>query len=265
MENQDAEQASLDEYVEEAKVESVPQEEVTEAKAEETPAVEIPEVVVEEVAETEKVDGFQKRINKVTADKWQEKRRADALQAQLDTYSQQQVQQPKDEELTLESYDYDEDAYQSAVIDQKVRQGLQHQAQVQAQEGYAQEQENLARKFQDDAAKFAADKPDFQEVISQVPTLHPAVLEAIQRSGQAPEIAYHLGSNLDAADSIAQMDVGRGLMELGKISALLSQPKSVKASSAPEPINAIQSSGVVESDIGDEMSMEDWMAKYNSG
>ena len=267
MSKEDAEQAAMNEFIQEAvEVESEPTEEVTEdtiAESEVIPEVEKPEVSEEvETGDTAKpeVDGVQKRINKITADKWAEKRRADALQAQLD--NQQQQAQPTNVPK-LEDFDYDDEAYQTALIDYKVNAATNQMAQNNANAALAQEQADTQRKFDESATVFAQDRPDFSETIAQVPNLHPSTLNAIMHSDNAPALAYHLGKNLDQADALTQMSPDAALMELGRINSVISQPKPVKTTSAPKPIDALSQSGAVESDIGDNMPLDQWMKKYN--
>ena len=232
---------------------------------EEVPAVEKPEELAEETAtgeEKPKVDGFQKRINKVTADKWEEKLRADNLQAELDSLKANKpvvtTSEPK-----LEDFDYDEAAHQTAVIDYKVdlkAQSLQSQQQeVAAQTATAERN----RVFNERSDVFEATKEDFKTVLGNVPTLQPTVLQYVMEDPKGPELAYYLGTHLDIADKIVQMNPIAAAVEIGKISMRLTETKPIKTSSAPEPIEPITSGGVIESEIDGEMSMADWMKTYN--
>ena len=245
----------LDEYVAEAetKEESVPQE------------VETPETETSEpIAEEPKQDGFQKRINKVTADKWEQQRRAEAAEARLAELQANQASTPSTStEPTLEDFDYDDNAYQSALIEHKVKQATDGIVKAQDDKRSQDSQAAVAKRFDENAVKFSVDKEDFQEVLAKVPTLQPQVLNAVMQSDNGPEIAYYLGNHLDAADSIATMDSMSAAMEIGKISAKLATPKQIKPSSAPEPIEALSSGAVVETDIGDDMPIDAWMKKYN--
>ena len=254
----------IEESLKETSEESAPQEV-------ETPAVEKPEATKEEVNEGEvteeppKKDRFQDRINKVTADKWEEKRRADALQAQLDEIQAKPVQQTQTAEPTLESCDFDEARFQSELIDYKVdlkAQSMQQQQQVQKD---TQAQAQTVNNFNEASVKFATDNEieNFNDVIGKIPTLQPTVLQAVMEDVKGPELAHYLGTHLDQADKISQMNPIAAAIEIGRISAKLAEPKQIKTSSAPEPIEEISSGGVIESDIGDETSIDDWMKKHN--
>ena len=242
----------------ETKEESAPQ-------LEEVPAVEKPKELAEEAkleVEKPKEDGFQKRINKVTADKWEATRRAEAAEAKL--AEMQTSQTPKlSEEPKLEDYDYDEALHTSALIDYKVDLKAQSITQQQQDTQKEKAKSEITRKFTENSALFAVDKADFNEVLGNVPVLQPSVLDEIMVRDNGPELAYFLGTHSDIADSIIQMNPVAAGIKIGEIARKLAEPKQIKPSSAPEPIEAVSSGGVVESDISDEMSIEDWMKKHN--
>lgn len=231
---------------------------------EEVPAVETPEQTVKEVQEAEKPkeDGFQKRINKVTADKWEATRRAEAAEAKLAEMqaapAPTQAVEPK-----LEDFDYDESKFNSALIDYKVDLKAQSFNQQQQDTQKEQAQADLTKNFTDNSAKFAEGKADFMEVLGKVPTLQPAVLNELMARDNGPELAYFLGTHSDIADDIIRMNPVAAGIKIGEISRKLAEPKQIKPSSAPDPIEPVSAGGVVESDIGGEMSMDDWMTKYN--
>lgn len=218
---------------------------------EDAPEVEKPEQQANEESQKEEVvDGFQARINKVTEDKWNEKRRADALQAEIDKLKSKQdepkpVVQPK-----LEDFDYDEQAYNEALIDYKVDVKAQAIQDQQLQQSKNQEKIALMQTFNDNSATFAKDKPDFTDVLNRVPTLQPSVLEEVMSQKNGPELAYFLGNHLDIADSIVKMNPVAAGIKIGEISRKLSEPKQIKPSKAPEPIDPLRSGGSISNERG---------------
>ncbi len=249
----------IQEAISETNEESAPQ-------LEEVPEVEKPEELAEETPKEVKPKdgGFQKRINKVTADKWEQQRRADALQEELNQLkSTQQTANIQTSEPKLEDYDYDEQAFNSALIDYKVELKANEIAAKQQESSKQQDQANIAKEFESKSAEFAEGKDDFIEVLGKVPVLQPTVLNAVMSESNGPELAYFLGKHLDIADKIASMNPIAAAVEIGKLSMKLSEPKQIKPSSAPEPIDGVSSGGAVESSIDDEMSISDWMKTYN--
>jgi len=231
-----------DNVTEEINEESVPQ-------LEEAPEVEKPEEPAEEL------DGVQKRINKITFDKHEEQRRADKLQAELDELKAKQPATTQ-AEPKLEDYDYDEQAYNSALISYKVKQTASEMVSDQRkleQERQAKiEQEKVTANFNEKVAVFAKDKPDYVEAVSKIPILQPSVLDGLMRDENGAELVYHLANNLDVADQIVNMNPINAMYELGKISSRLSKVEPIKPSSAPDPIEPLKSNGITAKDRGPE-------------
>jgi hypothetical protein len=199
-------------------------------------------------------DKTQKRINQLVAQRYEEKRRADALEKQL----QEQAAKPEPEP-TLEKFDYDEEAYNKAAVAYQVKQEiLALQKQAQAQQALQQQQE-INRSFAEKVQKFA--RPDYAEVISAIPELPNETIGLVQQAG--PEVAYYLGKHLDVAAEIAQSNPLHAAMRIGAITEQLKAGRPNKQpSTAPEPIKPLSAAGALSGDVGDDMSMEAWMAKY---
>lgn len=226
---------------------------------EETPEAQAPEASApsETPEQQEDQDAIQKRINKITAEKYAEKRRADALEAKLNELPQ--VTQPITAAPKLEDFDYDEGKYQEALIDFKVNQkAIEIQTQQQAAVTQ-QESTQVQSKFNQGVAKMLETAPDWQEVADRVPLLPQETLNTVMRSDNGPELVYYLGQNPDVAEQISTANPMDAAVKLGQITAQLGKPK-VKTSAAPEPIEPVTSGGTVGKNLED-MSMEDI---YNS-
>lgn len=194
----------------------------------------------------EPTDNFQNRINKVTADKYAEKRRADELQAKLDELQSK----PKEELIkpTLEGLDYDEEAFASANVAYQVKQEMEKQSKAKAMELQQAKEQQAQSAFKERVANFG--KEDFADKAGSVPLLPDGVASELMRSEIGPELIYHLGNHLDIADSIAGMTPSRAMMELGRISANLSAKKEIKTSAAPDPIAPLKSGSSVAKERG---------------
>ena len=215
------------------------------------PGTEDQDVETVESAPTEdnapKEDGFQKRINKVTADKYAEKRRADELERQLNEL------RSKKETVTHDApkpddFDFDDDKYQQALIDHKVNLAIQSREEAKAQEQAKAKALEAQSTFNERIESLG--KPDFAEVANQVPLLPQGVADALMQSESGPELIYHLGTHLDMADRIANMSPQTAMMELGKLSATLNSKPAVKLSNAPAPIEPLTSGGSIPKERG---------------
>jgi len=212
----------------------------------------------------QKRDQVQARINKITAAKYAEKKRADALQAKLDeiqaTSATKQNAAPE-----LADFDYDESAFNQALIDYKVNQSVSKLEQSRIDSAKQATVDNDAAEFTARITAFGKD--DFDTVASGIPELPEGVASALVSSEDGPALIYHIGTHLDLADSLAGMTTAQALMEIGKLTTKLnSQPsKTITPSGAPDPINHLSSpGGAITADVGDtNISMADWMAKFN--
>ena len=238
----------------------------TEAPTETTATESAP---VEDATEqpADKSNGVQERINKITADKHEERRqreaeakRADGLQKQLDEI---QAKKPTLMEPTLEGHDYDDVAFNTASV------AFQVQEQVKAElvsQKAKQEQLNQQASAQEVQTKFneratALGKDDFDAKANAIPELPAGVVDAIMGLENGAEMVYHLGTHLDKADSLANMSPMAAMMEIGRISASMSIKPETKTSAAPDPITPLSSGGSTLEINEDDMSMEQWMAK----
>lgn len=228
---------------EDATEESAPQ-------LDENPAVETPEGTETETKPEKHSDKFQDRINKVTADKYRESRRGDTAEArvvELEAQLAATKTPTREPQASDPDIDYDEDKLLQAKINYGVQQAVaetnKDTQQKDEQRRTEQSKADLTRKFTDNSAKFAADKPDFNDVLTRVPTLQPSVLDAVMERENGPELAYFLGKHLDIADQIIGMNPVAAGIKIGEISRKLAEPKQIKPSGAPDPINPIKAGG----------------------
>lgn len=214
-------------------------------------------------------DGFQKRINKVTADKHEERRKREAsdklngeLQKKLDDIK---ANKPTLEKPTLEDHNYDEDAFNKATVSFEVQEQVKAELATQKTKQNQIDQDSAAQKALD---KFneradALKKDDFNAKANAIPELPEGVASAIMSLDNGAEMVYHLGTHLDKADSLANMSPMAAMVEVGRISAQMSVKPEIQTSAAPDPIEPVTAGSALSDQIDDEMSIDAWMAKYN--
>lgn len=151
----------------------------------------------------------QRRIDELTREKYEARRQAEELQAQLVQLQQAQQQQQVDQTINapppkLEDYDYDEAQYYQAVQqwnanqiqavqEQQVKQVEQYQQFQQQQAEAAKFQEKVTRaveKYPDFMAKI--NNPEFSRPLSEI---NPAAYEAVVESDAFADVAYYLANN----------------------------------------------------------------------
>lgn len=215
---------------------------------------------VEDAKETEEsegeqqpeLDNVQKRINKITAEKHEARREAEELRKRLEALESKPKEAAKKPELS--EFDYDDDAYQAALVDYRVQKALEDRDLKLNQAEQARRAQEQQIVFNDRIEKLK--KPDFWEVANAVPTLAPEVVNTLMEAEDGASLIYHLGTHLDQADKLASMSPNQALLEIGRMSASLNKKKTVKLSAAPEPIDPINSGGSLSKKIED-MSMEE--------
>lgn len=260
--NKAAQADPLDAFVQEAIDQDSQQQPTDKPNVESAPAEKAIQDDVKPVVDDDKPsDGFQKRINKVTADKYEETRRADALQARLDKLENNPAAKVDAKAPTLEDHDYDEDAFNQANVSYQVQQELAKQANKTKQAQANAKAQQGVEKFNKQIT--ALGKEDFSEKASAIPNLPEGVADALMQVENGAEMIYHLGTHLDKADALANMTPIQAMMELGRLSVEMNKKPEIKPSAAPEPIKPLQAGSALSSDIGDEMSIEAWMAKHN--
>lgn len=191
-------------------------------------------------------DNVQKRINKITAEKYAAKREADELKRKLQELESAPKEKAKQPELA--DFDFDEDAHRAALIEYQVQQAISKQETKQSAASEAARAEQQQQAF--NARVNELGKADFWEVANAVPTLAPEVVNTLMDAEEGAGMIYHLGTHLDVADRLANMNPNQALIELGRISASLNQKPPVKLSAAPEPIEPINSGGSLTKERG---------------
>jgi phage-related minor tail protein len=205
------------------------------------------------VDEVPEVDNTQKRINKITAEKYAERREKEDWKRRYGELAENQ--KPAETKApTLEDYDYDESAFNAASISHQVKQGMALESQRLQQEGITVRQEaanqQRADTFNAQVAKVTKDHPDYQERIKTLPEFKQETLDAIMSSEKGAEIALALSDQLDLAEEIANASPMVAAMKLGELSARLGVKPPIRTSAAPSPIEPLSSGGSLNKDRG---------------
>lgn len=235
--------------------------------------VETEEAEAEEAEETEestddkpeklKKSGIQKRVDQLTWKLREEERQRQELQAKLQQYEQRPPEPAKSVEFpTLESVDYDEEKYQAAVAkyyETQADTALSRREQQRAEEA---QQRELSEKISEFHAKGAKIADDYEELVTNNQSLPvtEAMRDALIAIDKGPEVLYHLASNPDDIFRIANLSPYAQAVEIGRLEARLSLPRSNKPSSAPPPVKPLTAGGESVSKNPDEMTTKQWLA-----
>jgi hypothetical protein len=202
-------------------------------------------------------DAVQKRINKITADKYAEKRRADELEEKLKAIEASKAPLPA-EMPQLEDYDYDDGKHQAALIQYEIQKALETQQTVTQQQQAEQARQKIANDFTAKEAEYLAKHPEYAEEVATLPQFNQETLNAIYELG--PQVSHYLAKHLDVANEVASASTTMAAVKLGQISmGLTADNKTVKPTAAPEPVSTI-AGGASVTKSQEEMSMDEIMA-----
>jgi hypothetical protein len=239
-----------------------------ENEAEQQESVE-PEQKQEEETEKEKYSKrVQKRIDKLEWEKNEERRRAYALEQELEqlrTGSQKQPEKaqgmPSPDDFPAGKYDPD---YILALTEYKIQQSidnLQKSANVKEQRSLVESQQEQARQRYTDYDEVT------QDLLDHPLANDPVFNEAILSADNVAEVAYYLGQNQDQLDNLAALrsSPAKMLKYIGRIEAMLEtrnttlEPAKKPVSNAPKPITPVSGakSTAVTKDPS-EMSMDEY-------
>ena len=255
-----------------AENESAVEEIQTEPTGETSEATEATEPSGEDHAEaeeekTKKRNSFQERINQKT----QQVREAE-LRAKEANERAQMFEDRLNQDLPeqgnfpqLEDFDYDQNAYQQAVVQynaqlnqRTVQQAMSQQEKLQVEHLRRQANQAAVDSFKLRSEAFASEHPDFMQKISS-PSFKQgqAMQQAIILSDNGPALALHLSQNPQKTAAINAMAPGLAMMELGRLSQALTPSKPVLTSQAPPPAKPVKATGRVDKDP-DKMSPEEY-------
>lgn len=204
--------------------------------------------------EEPKTDGVQKRINQLTAEKYDLKRQLEQAQQ-----APPQAEPVAPGAPTLEQFDYDEDKFRSASIQHEVQKqmGVLQEQQVKQQQD--DDQQRVMQSYNQKAADYAAKNPDFYESVSKLPLQNQGAQQAIMTADRGPEIAHYLTQHLDIADQLNGSDPYTAARIIGTIESQLSVKPQQTVSSAPDPVQPLSGGGELAKDLTDpSLSMEDF-------
>lgn len=210
----------------------------------------------------------QKRINKLTWEKHEEQRRADALEARLQSL---EAQKPNPSEALADvkapNYaDFDTDeaynaAMQSYTVETYTRlheQEKETQTRQQAEVQARQRQQD----YQAKVAAYAAENDAFIEVVSRANfNVEPHLQDVLMQSGKPAELTHYLAEHPDDVIRFNSMSPTAVALELGAIEARYVAAAPKKISSAPPPQTDLDGADISPQALSDDMDADDWVAK----
>lgn len=190
----------------------------------------------------------QARINKITAEKYAEKKRADNAERQL---AEAQAKQPKPDRPKLESFPTQE-AYEDALFEWR---DATRPAVAVATIDPAVEINQVQQQYDERRLEHQKANPTYITDVAQLPDFPGETFDMMLRHNNGPALFHHLAKHLDIAEKVAGMDTVQAAMFVGTLNANLTQARKKAASAAPDPIEPVKPgtgaipTGVVESEL----------------
>lgn len=241
------------------------------AAAAETPPAETSEAVAEpetaekpEAPEKPKPDPVQRRIDRLTREKYQSRAEIEQLRKQLEELKTPQQRAVPDGEPRLEDFDnivefqraHGRWMYESLSKEERAKRETET-----AKQRDSERYTNLAQNWQKSVAEAAKAIPDLREVLAETAfELSDTVASEIFESPVGPQIAYYLALHPDELDELTGKTPGAAIRYLGRLEAKLEAEAVAKTKSdAPKPPSTIKGvSGGAEKDP-DKMTTEEWV------
>ncbi len=234
----------------------------------ETASTESEVVETEESSETEpevkvepgkKKGGFQRRIDKLNAQKTAAQQEAEFWKQQALKGAGATETKPKVETTEVQAIDGKPDpakfethaAFVEALTDWKTDQKLKDHDQKAEKAKMVTEQGKVVSAYAEKVKTFSEKTSDFQDVLSEVDDiqLSPAVREILLTADNGPELAYELAKNREEYARVCKLPSLAAAREMGKLEARLAKTSSpdgkteLKTTKAPQPLAPVRGGG----------------------
>ena len=209
--------------------------------------------------EEKRQTSFQKRIDELTTDKYEERKRADELMKQnqrlLELYGHKNgAATPQSGEPTREQFENYEDFVTARAMyqaDAKVTAALEKftttQQATQAKTAQETDRAAVEKQFLERRAEVEKRIPDYREVIEDwEPKLPDAVVDTIMRLPEGPLLSYHFAKTPELEAKVRNAPAYMQGIVLGEILATLKS--STKGTSAPAPGKPVSGKNAPSSD-----------------
>lgn len=191
--------------------------------------------------------GVQKRIDKLTQQRYEREARIRELEAKIaESERQAQESQPEPDPTQFDTWEKYLDAKVKHEADKRIRE-------IEGQRTIQQKNAERLAGFNERAATVRQQNPDFDAVLQSAATgVSDAVMETILETEDGPSVAYYLAKNPTELYRLNAMNERQQVLELGRISARLSaKMPERKVTNAPPPPPAVKAAGSNQKSVSD--------------
>lgn len=227
--------------------------------------------------------GEQKRIDRLTREKYELQERLAALEARVNQQAAppaevkpEPVQSsailpekfPPMEEWIKDHPDESYEDYIDARGEWRIEKRLAKMAAEEEMRSAQEAQRAVKDAYDERVEEFKKTHADWKEVIDQDLTLPPGVGETILQMENGPEVAYYFGKHPDAAKRLNQMNPYSAIAEVGRIAATLGRDEAINnpgfrtdkipTSNAPAPIKPLTGHSTKSTKSLDELDYQEY-------
>jgi len=191
--------------------------------------------------------GVQKRIDKLTRQRYEQEARIRELEAKISENERKaQASQPDPDPSQFETLEQYLDAKVEFEASKRLRE-------IEQQRTIQQKNAERIASFNERSAAVRQANPDFDAVLQSAAIgVSDAVMETILESDDGPAVAYHLAKNPTELYRLNAMTERQQVFELGRISARLSaKVPERKVTQAPPPAPAVKATGTGSKSVSD--------------
>lgn len=205
------------------------------------------------VNESDKTDGVQRRINKITAEKYELREQVEKLQEKLQQFEKQtQPQEPR-----LDDPDINGD---EGIFKQRFAEYLKHTQPTTTAPVTDTSKDEKVMAFSKKVDTFVTEHPDYREVVAKMP-IDNDTSDLLLEMDNGPAVAYHLANHLDQLDALSTLPPLQRAMKIQELNNRF-EPAKPKQSEAPDPVSSVAGGGGAIDKDPSKMSVEE-LAAYD--
>lgn len=265
----------------------MPEQEQVLETPETAPVEQVETAAVSEAAQSEseepKQGGVQRRIDKLTRERYELSGQNRELRERLAALERQQQAKPVAEQVRAEAEDPKPDPKTWTGTYEELTEALsrwaarqEHKALTEKRQREESEREQQERSqevveyYQEASTAFRAEHEDFNEVVGRIKMAQDVAMpvqNAIMEDENGPQLAYFLGHHPEVCDQLSELSPTKALVMLGRISAQLfpeeaeeDSPETV-TKPAPAPLRPVKKSSPTSTGLSDDLPMDEWLAR----
>jgi len=239
-----------------------------------TTEAEVKTEATEKPEEAKKPNKVQERINQLTREKYEARQKNTELEERLKALESKTVETKEPDLVAPNEDSFDDDSdYQKAQSDyiaekaaasaySRIKAENDSRDVVSKQQDREKQLSVKQKAFNQNLESKRSNFEDFEGVAYGHQFMDVELAEQLFDMDKGPEVAYHLGSHLDAAERIFSLPPVQRARELTRLEFGMDSVTGKKVSDAPDPITPLGSSESVKGDP-DKMSADEWRTWRN--